>query len=1352
MDIGEVKGERLKLQDAAPQEDIPTSEVISSAFRRHNSIGSAIADVTEQPTFGQELRSVENTQATLNELNGKTYNPMDDVPDRYRSKAELYVGLEQPTDVEAFTKRLDRETQDLQNIEQGGWIGTASSIAAGVLDPVMIPFMMIPALNAVRAGSIMGNAARIGAGGGLAVGASEVALQATQYTRTAQESIINTTAGALLGGVLGGLLGKVAKTRVNIQEKVASDIAEVAGIEPKSLSAAGVEKTTLAQEELVGTLGLAKVVGKMIPKIRLAQSPSVETRRTIQELFEQPLLTKKNEQGIASEVAVSTRIKAREAQLGEAIVQNRELYMAYRGKDSSGVISRAALGVKDSVAGTGGKLSYKEFNEAVGVAINKGVKHDIPEVQAAAQHWNEKFFKPYLDEEVELGLLERGIQQTENKAYLTRLYNHEEIIAKRKDFRSVLEKNFGDSEKKYNEGLKRKSDKLFEAEFKAAKSARQKVAESYQPVKSKVEFTPSAKKDSPSDSNTGISSDEIAINYSRDNIDILDTNFAGTGIKGEELKRLDNLPSDSPIKKRMSFYVNKPKFGKEVKEAGLGNVRNQLDLSQLKILDARDGLPAHVIEAKKRIIADNEGIDNLNAMELAINEFYHGYVGRGIAPRTSGAGVLFSNAPIVGKEAKTGLTSPMAERMLNPKTLEKALAEDDYVLMSPENPDAIELPALGTPERAIADKKNAALREEFKKQLEADNISYIEISGKYGNPENSFMLLDMKASEGVVMARRWKQESIATKDGLFYRDGRIDPSIGKPRLNNAADDFYSEITMADGSKKKFQIEIDFNQPKQQEWAKPLNEASALSDAEIRDAAEETIDNILGTSIGTTPRGVVPDIGVFKERALDIPFDDLRPWINTDIEEVSGFYNRTAAPSIELQRKFGSIDMEEQLFKIKDEYRNLKEKATDTKEVLALDKLEKADLRDLQALRDITLNRYGIPQDPASFWVRTGKAVRNINFISMLGSMTPSAIPDMARPVMLHGLKHTARAVSALIRHPYKTKMAIKEARKAGVGWDLVFNSTAKSIYEVGDPYARGNLFERGLRASADTFGIVSLMAPWNTAMKSYASLVTMDAMIAAAAKGGSTRLANLGIDKAMSKRIAEQFAKHGETDGMNFANIQKWNDKEAADAFNNALLKDVDTAIVTPDAADKPLMMSTEAGKQIGQFKTFAFGATSRMLLLGLQQNDVKFYNGLMLSFALGSVTYGVKNYVARRELTDDPMVLLGESIDRSGFLGIYMEMNNMAEKLTGGTIGLSAITGGGQMSRYASRNITGALLGPSAGTIQNIATTSRAAFTQDINKSDVHALRKMLPYQNLFYIRRLLDHVEKEAADKITR
>jgi len=378
----------------------------------------------------------------------------------------------------------------------------------------------------------------------------------------------------------------------------------------------------------------------------------------------------------------------------------------------------------------------------------------------------------------------------------------------------------------------------------------------------------------------------------------------------------------------------------------------------------------------------------------------------------------------------------------------------------------------------------------------------------------------------------------------------------------------------------------------------------------------------------------------------------------------------------------------------------------------------------------------------------------VNFLRMLGGMTISAIPDLARPIAVNGLLPVARGLKALAFAPKTFKMARLEAKKAAIGLDMVLNGRASSLAEIGDIYARGTTFERGLRSISDGFGKITLMSQWNSALKQFSGVVTQDRLLEQTIKWADgtinktniRRMAAAGIDEGLAKRIAKQFKKHGDDGDLRLSNGHLWDDREALETFRAAVLKDVDRTIITPGEGEKPLWTSSETGKLIFQFKTFASASHHKILLADLQHRDLQALNGFLMMTGLGSLAYGLKQYVAARPISDDPEKLIVESLDRSGAFGYFWDINNMLEKGTRGNFGVNSLLGAPPMSRYASRNVVGAMLGPSLGTAEDIIQVIGGASSGEFTQKELRKLRKLLPGQNLFYMRRLLNELEKEA------
>jgi len=526
-----------------------------------------------------------------------------------------------------------------------------------------------------------------------------------------------------------------------------------------------------------------------------------------------------------------------------------------------------------------------------------------------------------------------------------------------------------------------------------------------------------------------------------------------------------------------------------------------------------------------------------------------------------------------------------------------------------------------------------------------------------------------------------------------------------------------------------------------------------------DEIENTVfDTLTRRNMGEVEEGfVVSTRGPLRAKTLDIQDIEVERFLNNDIDMVMRKHVRTIAAEVELKRKFTDPTMKEQIEQVKEEYNRLrKENPKLAKELSAR---EKSDIEDLEMIRDVIRGTYD--DGTSEGWKRLGRMARAWNYITKMGSVVVSSIPDVAGVVMKHGLNRAFGDLVVPVAKGMKgIKMQVREAKLAGHVTETVLANRIMELTDLRDPFAQGSAFERFIHNNvAPSFSKLTLMNRWNDLMKSVASAVTQTRIIEgveALAKGKITPkereyLAFLGIDANMARQIAAQFKEYGEVvDGLPIANTAKWDMREAQRVFRAALNKEVDSIIVTPGISDKPLMMQTELGKVVFQFRSFFFAANQRVLMRGLQQRDAAFMHGTILAVSAGMMVAWFKAK-SRGEDTDDwsPQKWVAEGVDQSGIASVLLELNNTWEKA--GLPGLYAALGESPASRYVNRNQTGALLGPTFGLGQDL---FRAAYLvgnpSEASESDIRALRRLIPFQNLFYVRWFFDKLAEEAAEAL--
>lgn len=98
------------------------------------------------------------------------------------------------------------------------------------------------------------------------------------------------------------------------------------------------------------------------------------------------------------------------------------------------------------------------------------------------------------------------------------------------------------------------------------------------------------------------------------------------------------------------------------------------------------------------------------------------------------------------------------------------LRKTDWAILTAENPAA---------ERGMSAEENAARNAELEADLKAMGITYSPMVGMYGKiPENSFALVGVTREQAAAIGAKYGQQSVLTRDGFVYEDGRVNPAVG----------------------------------------------------------------------------------------------------------------------------------------------------------------------------------------------------------------------------------------------------------------------------------------------------------------------------------------------------------------------------------------------------------------------------------------------------------------------------------------------------------------------------------------------------------------------------------------------
>ncbi len=494
---------------------------------------------------------------------------------------------------------------------------------------------------------------------------------------------------------------------------------------------------------------------------------------------------------------------------------------------------------------------------------------------------------------------------------------------------------------------------------------------------------------------------------------------------------------------------------------------------------------------------------------------------------------------------------------------------------------------------------------------------------------------------------------------------------------------------------------------------------------------------------------------------------------SDIFSLMKTYYRQVTPDILFTKKYGDpnglgykyIDEAQSmtfpgLYQVAEEY-NIKAFKAKTKAQKAKIMAERNKvLEDLEAGIELVRGTYGLPADPHAWTSRAMRTMKHYNALTMLTGFF-AAVADVPRTVMTSGIQRGFKTQFEMWGDMLSNKnrgifkAGKKEAQSFAEAVDMVTGQRAMLFSDIGDMFGMSSKVE-GMMGKAANFNFmyINMMSRWTEFMKSAASVTIGSRILEDSIKWSKgtlsdkfkTKLAASGIDEEVAKRIAKMHESHGTKTTHNFmANTVEWTDDLAKQRFGAALNKDINITIVTPGKGDTPLFMNYELASTIVQFKKFAMASTQRMLMRGMQEKDMDFLFGSMLLMGSGMLVDSVyttfrfdKDY-SKKSLT----AKLLAAFDRSGLGGIFVDVNRSIEALTDNRIGIAPLMGEGKPYGSSMKSKVG-LLGPSASQIYNIFDIMYDVGGKSYNHYTARNVRRLIPFQNVWYLDWLFDDLEK--------
>lgn len=1371
-----------------------------AAFRQDNTVGSFL--------------STGNTS----QVRDDTFNPWDEIKGtKYEPQFSSFADVRNRQAFDTIRAKIDQETEDRKLLDSAPWYQSLiSQGTAGALDlPSLIPGGAF--VKGAKGGfSVAKSALSVGAAAGVSSAIQETALQNMQETRTAGESAVNIGASVLLGGLLGAggakLLspGEWSSAVAKLESELATGAADIErGLSgsPASVGAAASEPATLADNAIAGRAAsaVASSTAQLNPALRALTSPSAAYREEATKLFENSLYLKKNDAGVASEPAVETFMKEWNAGLATAVKNTEGAFSDYVKANGGGKMAEMA-------PGRFGLLTRSEFREEVGKAMRRGDESDNPHVAKVAKEWRAKVFDPLKEAAIEMKLLPADVSVETAQSYFSRMWNRQRLVAQEDRFKAIVqawvERESPKWADQYDKGverrlspLQREIDELEMTKLRRGEELKQRRAGNFIPQSDKTydvyhgsgavfdEFDPAklgTATEAPSAkegfffSKTPQTADSYTPKQYATKSEMPPEALARlVDLENQLAKEKEGTSTRSKIQK-IEDQIQELRAANIVHEEG-SNVRavrvrmenpfvydfkgsKYRDQSYAKLIaeakaaghdgvifkNTFDGGPLddiHVVFDQKQIGSRFETVPDTSEMtEGDIRQALR--IVSGGAPKPKGvktlsqfvleAGGLVDDA---GELAHRGITNKARPGLIRKerKTAQSSgggWTLDDMARHAWENgyfPESSQRPSI--------DQFVEALNDDFHK---------VRAVLKHGE-QDAYRLNELVAQLEADLARAG-----------VGADGKAPRFSTSEEMKGAVERVYKALD-AEADRKIAALKDRLNE--RQADARVERESRFIGDP--KELSREIADEVFNSLTGRTSEGPRPEFitikarGPLKERTFNIPDELIEDFLESDVDVVGRRYARVMGADVELSRKFGSVDLKDQIAKVREDYKALREQAKTEKERMVLDKREKSDIGDLEAMRDMLRGT-----DPTNKWdqdfSRMVRSVNHVNYLRSMGEVAIASLSETVRPAMVHGLLPYMKTIGQLATNLKGIKMSVAEAQLAGNVVERALGQRLATLSDIADPYASRGPVEAFLE------NMTNVASRWNgirmltDMQKSIAAVMTQNRVLQNVEAYGKIKpdekryLAYVGIDQSMAERIAKQFAEHGETvEGVRVAKTERWTDEVARRTYRAAINKDVDSIITTKGVADTPLFANTPTGRAMLQFKSFALASHQRVLLRGLQEDQTRFIGGLMAMSMIGMMATWLKAVSGNRmeklqDIGKNPGWWLSEGLDRSGVFSVPMELANTFEKATGLNpvkTPLKAFDeGSAQSQRMQNRSLMGAIAGPSMGLVDDagnvLGIPNKLRQGEEVTRGQKNAAERLLPFNSYVGMRQLLRYV----------
>jgi hypothetical protein len=278
-------------------------------------------------------------------------------------------------------------------------------------------------------------------------------------------------------------------------------------------------------------------------------------------------------------------------------------------------------------------------------------------------------------------------------------------------------------------------------------------------------------------------------------------------------------------------------------------------------------------------------------------------------------------------------------------------------------------------------------------------------------------------------------------------------------------------------------------------------------------------------------------------------------------------------------------------------------------------------------------------------------------------------------------------------------------------------------------YSKGRSVHREWVGKAKRgFSKLSILPYWNDYWKNLVKTTHYDDLIEAALRNTEKDVLFLRqnrISAEMREVLVNEYNKigymHGNVHIMPLNNIE---DKQLQKTLFEVLETAANETIMTPGLGDIPRWLNHSKGRALTQYKAFVFAQTNNLLLPMIleQERRGRIPAYLATALSLGTITAAAKRKLRGQEIDDDGF--WKEAVQYSGITGYLYDIYDIGDRIINRRAHwLDAVS-------------------PQTSAISDVFDVTKATISnKKMTESQLKKASRLLPFNNLFYLRPIIDY-----------